>query len=141
MRSLFAHRATLAELKAAGITIPVERAIWTEPVEREGWFEESEAECWINIAFRAPASLIPNFLWCAFATDFGSIRPNPYCLIYLFNLERRVMVWPYDDRGMDVVGPNHALLAEIFQKHRQYLLAHDLAAMLETFEPAKPMRH
>jgi hypothetical protein len=43
------------------------------------------------------------------------------------------MVFPYDDRGMDVVGPNRSLLAGLYSKHHRYLLGHDLPAMKATF--------
>lgn len=133
----FAYRNTLAALRAAGIAIPVERMIWLEAVPESDWLEEGVDERWLHLAFRAPVSLLPNLLWCAFAQDF-SIQPNPHCIVYLFNLDRRVMVLPYDDRGMDVVGPNHAFLASIFRQHRQFLLDYDLPTMLATFEPGDP---
>jgi hypothetical protein len=132
--SPFGHRPLLAELRDAGICIPSSRCQWGEAVPRQEWLDENHPEWWINVAFKAPLSLLPNLLWCALATDLGVIRPRPHCSIYLFNLDRRVMVFPYDDRGMDVVGPNHRLLADLFQKHRQHLLEYDLATMRETFE-------
>jgi len=124
-------RRIVAQLKEAGIAISRERSIWAEPINREDWFDESDPEAWVNVAFRASTSLIPNLLWCAFAS--GNIRPCLHSCLYLFNIEQRVMVWPYDDRGMDVVGPNHALLASLFRKHRRYLLEHDIEVMCKTF--------
>ncbi len=32
-----------------------------------------------------------------------------------------MLVHPYDDRGMDVVGPNHALLADLYARFDAYL--------------------
>lgn len=43
------------------------------------------------------------------------------------------MALPYDDRGMDVVGPNKALLSVLYNKHYQYLLEHDRAEIDATF--------
>lgn len=85
----------------------------------------------MNIAFRPPLSLLQNLLWCALAKDFGTIRPSPFCDIYLFNPALRVMALPYDDRGMDVVGPNREFLRQLYQKHQQYLLDHDRPQMDE----------
>jgi hypothetical protein len=136
--SAFSLRPALSDLKEAGVTIPRERSIWTDPLERGDWFDENDAEFWFNVAFKIPNSLIQNLLWCAFAKDFGSIRPNPHGMVYFFNLEKRVMVFPYDDRGMDAVGPNHALLNSVFQKNRRYLLEYDLATMLQTFGSFDP---
>ena len=132
----FAHRSVLAQLKGAGIRIPAARAIWCEPIAGPDWsFDEGERGWWINVAFRAPQALLPSFLWCAMAADLGSIRPRPFCSTYLFHLERRVMVWPYDDRGMDVVGPNREFLAQLYRTHHHHLLDHDRASMEETFGP------
>ena len=42
-------------------------------------------------------------------------------------------MFPYDDRGMDVVGPNFQLLLALYQKHHSYLLQYDIEAMDATF--------
>ncbi|VVE59294.1 hypothetical protein PAN31117_05239 [Pandoraea anapnoica] len=135
------HRATLSEILAAGITIPDERSIWTDSIEPIDWLDANDEEVILNVAFRTEVALIPNLLWCALSTQFGYIRPQPYCQVYLFNLEKRIMALPYDDRGMDVVGPNHALLAAIFRKHYRYLLEHDISTMRQTFrdETLRPL--
>lgn len=134
----FVHRAAIQALRSAGIDIPAERSVWSEEIDPEEWCFESEPECWINIAFEAPASLLQAFLWCALAKDFGGIKPNPSCAVYLFNLQRRVMVFPYDDRGMDVAGPNKDLLSQLYHQHNTYLLDYDRYAMDTTF--AEPTR-
>ena len=36
---------------------------------------------------------------------------------------------PYDDRGMDVIGPNHALLADLYHRFNERLLDYDRARM------------
>ncbi|MES2069091.1 MAG: DUF3885 domain-containing protein [Pseudomonadota bacterium] len=127
-------RDVLRELRSAGIIIPRTRQIWLAPKPLEEWFDEAIKEQWLNVAFELPKSALQNLLWCAFATDFGTIRPNPHCAIYLFNLNQRVMVWPYDDRGMDVVGPNKNLLSALYKKHNQFLLDFDRNTMNATFE-------
>lgn len=129
----FALRPVLAELRAAGIGIPSNHSRWHNLIHPDDWFDESEEEYWVNVAFHAPLSLLQNFLWCALAKDFGDIRPRPFCDIYLFNLSLQVMAFPYDDRGMDVVGPNRAALAQLYQKHQRFLLTHDRPVMDEVF--------
>jgi hypothetical protein len=136
--NLFAYRKLLSELRAAGISIPRSRCLWLVAPSPDDDFDDEDDIFWLHIAFEAPASLLQNLLWSAFATDFGSIRPRPRCNIYLFNLSDKVMVWPYDDRGMDVVGPNHLLLSQIYSKHSQYLLDYDRQTMAATFEPSNP---
>ncbi|MHB1057748.1 MAG: DUF3885 domain-containing protein [Rhodanobacter sp.] len=123
-------RKSLAELRSADIKIPTLRSLWmaTEPAHEDDMFS-------LNVAFEAPASMLQNFLWCALASDFAGIRPCPRCLVQLFNLKYRLMVLPYDDRGMDVVGPNHDLLAKLQVLHNQDLMDHDRDAMKATFAP------
>jgi hypothetical protein len=134
----FAHRATIRALRSAGIDIPAERTVWSEEIDPEEWCCEGEPEYWINVAFEAPVTQLQAFLWCALAKDFGEIQPNPQCDFYLFNLQRQVMVFPYDDRGMDVVGPNRDLLSQLYGRHNDYLLDYDRGAMDDTFGGATP---
>ncbi len=129
----FPHRALLQELRSAGIGIPKTRHLWHEPVHRGDWFDEDVEEHWINLAFEAPLSLLQTFLWCALAKDLGIIRPRPRCMFYLFNLKERVMAFPYDDRGMDIAGPNKHLLSTLYHKHHEYLLEYDRGVMDDSF--------
>lgn len=129
----FGNRRVLKSLNAAGVYIPEERSIWCEKLDPDDGSDDNEPEYWTFIAFEAPVSLIPALLWCALVKDFGEIRPKPGCDVYLFNIKKGIMALPYDDRGMDVVGPNKALLSALYNKHHQYLLEHDRAEMDATF--------
>jgi len=42
---------------------------------------------------------------------------------------QRVMIFPYDDRGMDVVGPNTDLLLQLYRHHHAYLLDYNRPVM------------
>lgn len=127
----FAYREVMAELRAAGVRIPAARVLWQGSTGNPN--EAPDEEDWIHLAFQAPLSQLTGLLWCAMAADFGNIRPRPNCCIYLFHLEHRVMVWPYDDRGMDVAGPNQDFLAQLYRNHQPHLLDHDRATMDATF--------
>lgn len=129
----FAHRPLIHALRSAGINIPAERSVWSEEIDPEEWFCEREPEYWVNMAFEAPATLLQAFLWCALARDFAAIQPKPNCVLYLLNLKKHVMVFPYDDRGMDVVGPNKDLLSQLYRLHHTYLLNYDRHTMDTTF--------
>ncbi|MHA3737135.1 DUF3885 domain-containing protein [Pseudomonas sp. Eth.TT006] len=134
----FAHRPLIHALRSAGVNIPKERSVWSEEIDPEEWFCAREPEYWINIAFEAPATLLQALLWCALARDFAAIQPKPNCVLYLLNLKKHVMVFPYDDRGMDVVGPNKGLLSQLYRLHHTYLLDYDRHTMDTTFaEPAR----
>jgi hypothetical protein len=132
-QNVFKHKPLLNELRIAGIKMPSEREIWVDGVEVDDRLDETQAEWNVHVAFRLPLSSLKQLLWCAFARDFGPIRPRLSANIYLFNLSDRIVVWPYDDRGMDVVGPNHGLLKFLYAKYNRFLLAHDRDAMDDTF--------
>lgn len=125
----FAYRDTLQQLRRAGIRIPKDRSLW---LDNEYAAIDEEDNPWIRIAFRASTRLLPNVLWCALAQDLG-IEPAPAGSIYLADIRNRILVFPYDDRGMDVVGPNHVRLASLYKEFRRFALEHDKAQMDATF--------
>ncbi|WDU64802.1 DUF3885 domain-containing protein [Pseudomonas poae] len=136
----FNHRQTLRSLRSAEIHIPAQRWIWSEEIDPGDWLSESEPEYWLNLAFEAPVALLETCLWCALASDFHAIKPSPWCDFYLFNLDKSILVLPYDDRGMDVVGPNKELLSALYRAHQAYLLDYDRPIMDHTFSitPVSP---
>ncbi|MGM8930094.1 DUF3885 domain-containing protein [Salinicola halophyticus] len=52
---------------------------------------------------------------------------------YFFNLTQEVMVFPYGDREMDVVGPNQYFLKELYDTFGHYLIEYDSVAMDASF--------
>ncbi|WP_083186145.1 DUF3885 domain-containing protein [Pseudomonas floridensis] len=44
------------------------------------------------------------------------------------------MVFSYDDRGMGVIGPNTALLSQLYHYYHAYLLDHERPVTGITFE-------
>ena len=130
----FAERHVLRGMKRLGISIPTGREIWAELIDEDDWAHEDTPQYWLTIAFPTPLTLMEPLLWSACATDFN-IQPKADCNVYFMDLARGVMAHPYDDRGMDIVGPNHALLSELFSTHRHYLLGYDMETMLATFAP------
>ncbi|USX15094.1 DUF3885 domain-containing protein [Oxalobacteraceae bacterium OTU3CAMAD1] len=132
--SRFGLRQLLRDLQVAGIIVPERREFWLEgadPVEEP---EDGEGNCWVNCAFEVAVSKLQNLLWCAVATDFGSsLAPNPRCRVYLLNLNREIVVHPYDDRGMDVISLHTSALAELYERHIGLLLDYDMEAMQQTF--------
>ena len=130
--SRFRLRPMIRELRDAGVGIPKIRDIWLEKDD-----DDSDDEgYWINCAFEVSAEKLQNLLWCAVATDFGTLSPNPHCRIYLLNTNKEIIVHPYDDRGMDVIGQRKPALAGLYKRHNDLLLDHDREAMRETFAPS-----
>lgn len=64
------------------------------------------------------------------------MHPNPGCKIYLTNIEDGVLIHPYDDRGMDIIGPNTRVLESLFETYSDCFLDFDREAMNDTFAPA-----
>ena len=126
--SAFNSRNLLRQLQEAQIPTSAQRAFWSEPAEKEEW-EEGSVEAWeVTLAFWVPAGLIQNVLWCALANDLG-VSPRLECAAYLVNLQEGLAMYPYDDRGMDIVGPNTEALRGLYNKHHSWLLSYDLPAM------------
>ena len=80
------------ELRLAGIVIPNVRDVWVDQPDDYG------AGHWVSCAFEVPVTKLQNLLWCAVATDFGSLHPNPHCRVYLLNSRKGIVCQPYDDR-------------------------------------------
>lgn len=127
----FGYRGSLRELKNTGVEIPAKRSLWMEPQPKDDLLDEETYRGFL--AFEISTAKLENLLWSAVGSDLG-IKPNPRCTIYLVNLKDGLLAYPYDDRGMDLVGPNHARLAAMYTKFRHYLLEYDIASMAETFE-------
>jgi len=131
--SLLSCLSPIRELNDAGLFPLVEKEHWTEFDEE--WVEDEEyrEHLWHYIAFNASSELVLNALWCAFSSDFECIAPSPSVTTYLFNFHKEIMVLPYDDRGMDIVGPNSQYLKGLYHKFGRYLLEHDRKAMDASF--------
>ena len=97
--------------------------VWTE-TSVEDWGDAER----VFVAFRVDRDRIRRLLWGALAADL-CIRPRLLCEVYLADVERGVLAHPYDDRGMDVIGPDKALLKELYDRFNAYLLDYDRARM------------
>ncbi|MEK8033811.1 DUF3885 domain-containing protein [Ideonella sp. DXS29W] len=129
--SPFSQRVALRDLRRAGIRIPSDRSMWTEALNGPVMIGD-EPDVWIRIAFQAPIHRLPNLLWCALSCDLN-IEPSPGITVYLADLPSQILVLPYDDRGMDVVGPNHERLASLYREFQPLTLEYDREQMQATF--------
>jgi hypothetical protein len=128
-KTLLSCLSILKSLREAGLYPTSDKEYWTEFDEEWQDDEDFTGSLWHYIAFKIPAEYLVNALWCALSSDFGCIKPSPEADIYLFNLDKEVMAFPYDDRGMDVVGPNKQFLKEQYDQFGHYLLGYDSEAM------------
>ena len=67
-------------------------------------------------------------LWGALAQDLG-IRPRVIGEHYLVNEAEGLVAHPYDDRGLDVVGPNSNRLGQLYRQFGDHLLEYDRSEM------------
>jgi hypothetical protein len=126
-KKLLASLSVFRELKELNISIPKNSEHWSKADEEEDDFYSH------YIAFSASIEYLKSFLWCACASDFGYIKPSPGVNVYLFNFDQEVMVFPYDDRGIDVVGNNHSFLKSLYTEFNQYILGYDRESIEVTF--------
>lgn len=132
-KSLLTKLSTLRSLRETGLYPASKKEHWSEFDDEWIGDEEYANALWHYIAFKVSPEYLVNALWCAFSVDFGSIEPRPMVDVYLFNLEKEVMIFPYDDRGMDVVGPNKDFLKEQYNMFGHYLLDYDREVMNAVF--------
>lgn len=122
------HLPVFRSLRECGIQLSHPRACWVEPYEDEG-------EQRTFIAFAVERSALVGILWGALATSLG-IQPRLLCHVYIADLENGILVHPYDDRGMDVIGPNRQRLSDLFHRFPEYLLDYDRDRMEAFFGSA-----
>jgi hypothetical protein len=122
-RAPLGHLAVFRALRECGLRVERPYDAWTETSE-EDWGDAER----VFVAFRAGRDVIRPLLWGALAADLG-IRPRLLCEVYLADVERGVLAHPYDDRGMDVIGPNRPLLRDLHTRFTAYLLDHDRPRM------------
>ncbi len=125
------HMDVFRSLRACGVRMGRPRSCWTREYEADG---DDPTERRTLVAFRADASALDGLLWGALGVDLG-IRPRLLARVYLADPERGLLLYPYDDRGMDVIGPDRERLRELFARFHDYLLAYDLARMEGFFAP------
>lgn len=130
-RNLVASAYVLKELARIGLYPDIEKEHWSELDQSDDWGDDEPY--WHTIAFKLPKSELGKILWCNLTQDYSVIGPSPDCDFYIFDIEKGVEIWPYDDCGMDVVGSNHELLAQLYSKYHSYLLEYDMPIMEETF--------
>lgn len=126
------YRDVLRSLRACGVRMGRPRAAWTEPYH-DPHVEELDTLAFVSFVCERQA--LHWLLWGALATDLG-VEPHLVGHLYVASPERGIVIHPYDDRGMDVAGPNHVLLAELYQRFNPYLLDYDRDRMRAFFEPA-----
>ena len=123
---LLGRLSVFRSLRDCDIEIGRPREVWTEDTDEDDWAEDGET--WTFVAFRAEKEALHRLLWGAVAAEIG-VHPRLLCSAHLADPDRGVLAHPYDDRGMDVIGSDHAFLRELYARFNPYLLDYDRAAM------------
>lgn len=120
--SAFSVRPLLVELQDIGVLPPPDREF--RIVQEPGDEESTRA----YLAFPIQRKHLRPLLWGAIASDLG-ISPSIGCKVYLYSLSCGILVHPYDDRGMDVIGRNRKMLGELYKNYNTWLLDYDRKRM------------
>ena len=131
--SYIANLSIFRSLKECEIIVPRKHSTW-QKFYREIDIDNEEY-CFYRtfICFTITAAEIDKFLWAVLAKDLG-IYPQSKCDLYLFDLEQSILLHPYDDRGMDIIGSNKDKLKELYDRFNQWLLDYDRAEMAAYFD-------
>lgn len=124
---MLAHLSSFRALRDCEIELPRPYEVWTETTGPE--WENLDR---VFLAFTGGRELLNRLLWGVLANEIG-IRPRLPSQLYLADLQRGILAHPYDDRGMDVIGPNHTLLRELYTRFDAYLLDYDRERMAGYF--------
>lgn len=120
---MLAHLSSVRALRDCGIRVPRPYEAWRETAGAE-WDHEER----VFLAFTCGREMVSRLLWGVLANELG-VRPRLLSQLYVADPERGILAHPYDDRGMDVIGPNHALLRELYTRFDAYLLGYDRERM------------
>lgn len=92
---------------------------WGDAVTMAGENDESAR---VVLPFVMNPASLTNLLWGVLAREIG-VRPRlAPCRVHLCDPARGMLVYPYDDRGLDVIGTNTAVLARLADEFRDWRL-------------------
>ncbi len=93
-------------------------------------FGEDLYRYWYAADFSKSREAITALLWAAFAKE-RAISPKVRRLdnIYIADFTRRIVIHPYDDRGLDVVAAEHEVLTPLYERLGDWLLPYDREVM------------
>lgn len=130
--NLLSSLSAFRELKECGVNVPQAHALWHCKIEDSVIFESGQ-HYRSFVCFEIDQPQLRALLWGAIANELG-IRPRVVCDLYFFHTKLGLIAHPYDDRGMDVAGPNQPALQYLYNQHGDWLLDYDRAKMRRAFD-------
>ena len=131
---IFKNRQTIRSLYDAGVKFGRDRELWVEEITDPDLLDDENKGFWIYIAFNVKINFIENFIWCALSNDLGVIKPAPGVMVYIFNIKEKIAAFPYDARGMDVIGYNHLFLKSLYNQFKNNTFQYDEEKMRLAFK-------
>ena len=130
------HSTALKQLKHIGFT-PSFGASARVPQNDHCYIEEFGVDLfrhWYAAEFNNDTGAVSALIWASVASDMD-IRPKArrIATIHIADIDKRLALNVYDDRGMDVVGPYGPALKSLYRKFNPWLLDYDRAEMDEKF--------
>lgn len=115
---------------------PVER-VPQHDQEHLDLFGEDMTLCWRQAEFPNHDDPIAALLWISLSQDLA-IRPRAPLLggVYIVDFPGALAVWPYDDRGMDVIANEPAPLQRLYTQFNEWLFDCDRPQMDRTIGQA-----
>ena len=103
-------------------------------IDRQQIDDDFGGETQTRIFFESDLGSVYRMIWGTVARELG-VRPCLGFNLYIFDPDLRILMHPYDDRGMDILGPNRERMSEIYAKYRDWLLDYNIAEMRERYGP------
>lgn len=115
----------MRQLKRLDVELSRPYDSWVTPaVDEDGEDGESRRV----LSFEIPIAHQHRVLFGVAAAELG-VSPSLGAEVYLLAPELGVLAHPYDDRGMDIIGPNRKRLRGLYDALSPMLLDHDRPAM------------
>ena len=125
------HRAAFDLLEDIGVsTFQFECRWMDQPYPSQE--ESTDEELWEHRAISVTWDQADILIWSQIAHDIG-VTPQAPIVSKLLDVERDVVVYPYDDRGMDITALSPAPLLELYSRFDTWLLDSDRLRMSEAF--------
>ncbi len=129
--NLISNLTFFKNLKDNDISIPKQVCYWTK-IHKEENPELEYRRCFL--LFKSDdKDILYKLLWGSLAKDMY-IFPRLYSDVYIYDLKKGIIVQPYDDRGMDIIGTDHTYMQNLYHKFSKYLFDYDMKKMLNVFE-------
>lgn len=129
-------RGLKAQLKS--LDLPLEQPEFHRLPPRDG--DDFPQACFVA---KLPTRRLPELLWGALAREL-SIKPKLGWRLVIAAPDLGLLACPYDDRGMDITGPNTERLTKLYHQFDAWLLDYDRERMAEMFSaptaPKSPSR-